>query len=104
MTVEMAPEDMTEEQVSELKIKRETEKDRAKLDAEANAFLLSSRPGRRMLYRMLENCGMFRDCVAATPEASLVLIGGHVKAVALWGDLVSTSPRHVALMIEENAR
>lgn len=100
----MAPEDMTEDEASAVKVKKETEKQRSKLDDEARAAALSSRDGRRLLYRILENCGMFANCIAADRDASLVLAGGQMKAVALWAELIATSPALVGKMIEENGK
>lgn len=102
--IELDPADMTDEQASEVKLKKESVKAREEQDAAALVFLLSCRPGRRMLYRMLENCGMFNNCIGSDRDTSLVLAGGQMKAVALWAELIATSPAMVGKMIEENAR
>lgn len=102
MTVSMDEADMTPEDVGEVKRKKENAKAKLEQDARALQEALNTRLGRRLLYRQLENCGMFRDCVSTDREASLVLIGGHMKAVALWGELIAMSPALVGKMIEEN--
>lgn len=102
--IELDPADMTDEQTSEVKLKKETDAQRQRQDDEARAAALSTKPGRRMLYRMLENCGMFNNCIGSDRDTSLVLAGGQMKAVALWAELIATSPAMVGKMIEENAR
>lgn len=104
MTVEMDPADMTDEEITAVKLKKESDKQRAALDLQSRIVALQSRDGRRLLFRMLENCGMFNNCLAADRDTSLVLVGKHVNAVALWAELIATSPKLVGLMIEENAR
>ncbi len=104
MTVEMAPEDMTDAEQAAVKLKNETNKQREARDDEARRWALQSQQGRRLLYRVLENCGMFQNCVSIDRDASLVLAGGQMKAVAMWAELIATSPALVGKMIEENAR
>lgn len=104
MTVEMDPDDMTDADKAEVKRKKVSAKEEERLDAAARAQMLSLKPGRRLLYRILENCGMFQNCIAADANATLVLVGGHMKAVALWSELIATSPALVGEMIKENGR
>lgn len=102
MTVEMPEDDMTDADKAEAKRRKESAKDRERLDVAAKAQALASVLGRRMLYRLLENSGMFTDTLGATSEATVALAGKHVVAVALWAELIAISPALVGEMIREN--
>lgn len=104
MTVNMDDDDMTPADRNEVALKRETQKAKDQRYATSLAAILSTKEGRCVLYRVLENCGMFRDYLGATSESTNALAGRHVVAVALWSELTTQSVANVADMIRENSQ
>jgi len=103
MTVNMDDDDMTPADRDEVALKRETAKAKDRRYSSSLGAVLSTKEGRCVLYRVLENCGMFRDYLGATGESTSALAGRHVVAVALWSELTSLSAANVADMIKENS-
>lgn len=98
----MDEDDMTPADRDAVKLKRETAKEREARYQRSLASTLGSKEGRAVLFRMLQNAGMFTDELGATPEITLALAGKRVFAVALWDELCQASRRDVASMILEN--
>lgn len=93
---------MTPADRDEVKLKRETAKEREARYQRSLAATLGSKDGRAVLFRVLQNAGMFMNELGSTPETTMVLVGKRVVAAALWDELCQASRRDVAAMILEN--
>ena len=87
---------------TELERKKDYEAYLMRVEHDDFKWLASHKQGRRVLYRLLAHCGVFRN--PFTPDTSATAFNCGMMSVGqkLWADLNELAPERIELMITEH--